>query len=552
MQISRLLLLLFLPFFLLNFSGSSNHYAIDETSRYGGVFHMNFMQDFRSLYPPSIVERSASNIASQVYEGLIKYDPNTLQIVPSLARSWEVNANADEFTFHLRTNVFFHDDECFAGGPGRKLVAPDIKYCFEKLNKESAANYNYINTFKGLIANNDAFKVINDSTFSVRTIHPCSYFLSILTQPACWIYPHEAFDKYGDDMRIHCVGTGPFWAKNTREGEVVILMKNEKYWRTDNDGNKLPYLAAIKFTFIKEKRAETLAFLTDQLDVLAQPETETIISMLDDSSAKPGSGPEFILMNQPLLSVTYYSFLNNKAPFNNLKVRQAFCYAIDKQKIADHTLNGEVVPALHGFIPPGIPGYAGTAVGYEFDVDKARKLLKEAGYPNGKGFPELTLQINSGAGRNDIVAETVVNMLKENLGITVHIDVMPFVQHIETVFDGKVSFWRYGWICDYADPRVFLQLAYGKNVSDNSVRSTINTSRFKNTAFDIAFEKGSAEMNESARMNYYQNAETIAMNNAFVCPLYFESNTQLVKKYVNNYFINGLDVRDLSEVYFVK
>lgn len=552
MQIPRIFLFFLLPIFLLNFSGTPDP-STENIPAYGGVFRMNLTEDFRSLYPPSVIEYSSRHIASQIYEGLVKCDPNSLELRPSLAQSWSVNSTSDEFTFRLRTNVYFQDDVCFTDGKGRKLVAADIKYCFEQLCKDSPYNFGYLNTFKGLIKNNDSFKAINDSTFSIRTTEPCSYMLSILTQPCCWIYPREAHVKYGEDMRVRCVGTGPFYVKTIKEGEAVVLQRNANYWRTDGDGNKLPYLNIIKFTFIKDKQSELIAFRNQELDMLAQPDMEMVFTSANETlTVQPA--PTFKLLTDTALSVTFYGFLHNKIPFNNVKVRQAFCHAINKQTIADYALHSSVIPAFKGFIPPGIPGYTNTDVGYEFDIGKARKLLKEAGYPNGKDFPEITLQINSGGGeRNRLVAETIIDMLKENLGVTVEIDVMPFTQHLYSAETGKATFWRWGWICDYPDPRVFLHLAYGKNVpKDPEANSSINSMRFKNAEFDAAFERGSAEGNESLRMAHYRNAETIAMNNAFICPLYFETYTQLVSINVQNYHINGLDVRDLSEVWFGK
>jgi peptide/nickel transport system substrate-binding protein len=548
----NLRLLILLPLFFLNFSGTPQPNVMEESSIYGGVFRMNLVEDFRSLFPPSIFDNSSKQISSQIYEGLVKCNPSTLQIVPCLAQSWEVDTSATRFIFHLRTNVFFQDDACFSNGKGRKLIASDVKYCFDNLCNDNPDNFACPNTFKGIIDNNDAFQSINDSTFSIHTSKPCSKLLAIITQPACWIYPKEANEKYREYMRVHCVGTGPFSVVTIHEGDFVTLKKNPNYWKSDDEGNKLPYLDGIKFTFIKDKRSEMTAFKNKELDVIIHPDLDALGDLLNDTNFQGIKNP-FILLDDTALSLTYYGFENDMPPFNNVKVRQAFCYAIDKNKIVDYALQGDAFPALHGFVPPGIPGYSNTEIGYEFDVDKARKLFKQAGYPNGKNFPEITLQINSGGGdRNTLVAEAVSNMLKENLGVTVRIDILPFAQHLDNISLGKSEFWRSGWAADIADPSVFLTLAYGKNIpADATQNSYLNTTRFKNAAFDAAYEKAETEMDFSLRMNDYKQAETIAMQNAFICPLYFETNTQLLYKHVRNYEINGLDIRDLSEVFFV-
>ncbi|MBI3511104.1 MAG: peptide ABC transporter substrate-binding protein [Bacteroidetes bacterium] len=536
----------------------------DSSPIYGGIFRMNFTEDFLSLYPLSIYDDAGINIGRQIYEGLVKFDPQTLKIIPCLAESWEADTSFRRWTFHLRNNIYFQDDVCFPAGKGRKLTANDVKFCFQKACEETPESFFY-RTFTGIIKGAEeyhlgldmdvsGFKAINDSTFSIETITPCHYLTEILTTPFSWIFPKEALDKYGDDMRIHPVGTGPFFVKKITEGDEVVLQRNSGYWGKDEDGNQLPYLDQIKITFLKDKKSELTAFQNKEIDLLWNPDVEDLASFVSFAIDSFPSPPQFQLFNCNALSIDYYGFNNSVPPFNNIYVRQAFCYAIDRTKIVDEILKGAGVPADNGFVPPGINGYSGQETFYAYDPEKARALLKKAGFANGKNFPEVTLEINAGAANiNSKVADAVVTMLKQNLGVNVRVNLAPFAQHLEELETGRSLFWRSGWIVDYPDPRTFLILAYGKNVpQDPHARSSLNPSRFINKDFDLAFEKAETEKSETTRMDDYHTAEKIAMENAFVCPLYYRTNYLLLGTNVRNYFLNGLDARDLSQVWFSK
>jgi peptide/nickel transport system substrate-binding protein len=152
-----------------------------------------------------------------------------------------------------------------------------------------------------------------------------------------------------------------------------------------------------------------------------------------------------------------------------------------------------------------------------------------------------------------MAAEYIAYALKENLGITVTIEALPFAQQLELFFTGKSKFWRSGWLIDYPDPRPFLELAYGKNIpAGTDEPSSINSTRFKNAEFDLAFEKAAIEPDEKMRMNYYRQAESIAMQNAFLMPLYYEITDEIVASQFQNYSINPLGTHDFSEVWIQK
>lgn len=537
---------------------------------YGGVFRMNETEDFRSFFPLDITEVASQRITSQVYEGLVKLSQADLTVLPSLAEKWEKNADASQWTFHLRKGVKFHDDPCFSGGKGRELTIKDFVYCFEKLCTASPENQQFGNTFKDkVLGANEYFqstidkkplaggvsgiKVIDDQTLQIDLLFPFAGFLNILSTPGCWVYPREAFDKYGIEMRSKCVGTGPFQVKSVKEGEVVILERNPNYWDVDEFGNQLPYLDALKFSFIKEKKSELLEFKRGNLDMVFQIPVESISDILGElDHAKEANAP-FNLQVIPAMTVFYYGFQIQSDIFDKKEVRLAFNYAIDREKIVTYTLQGEGVPGIYGIVPPSFKEYDSKSIkGYTFDPDKARKYFADAGYPNGKGFPKLTMQINSGGGgRNIAIAEVIQKMLKENLNIDIELNVLPFAEHLERLETGKSLFWRTSWVADYPDPETFLTLLYSKHIPKNlSDKSYLNSVRYKSTTFDSLFSAALQEPDVNKRMKLYLQADQVAVDDGAIMPIFYDENYRLVQTNINSFPANAMEYRDLTRVYF--
>jgi oligopeptide transport system substrate-binding protein len=535
----------------------------------GGVFRMNEVDDFRNLYPLAVTEEIGFHVASQVYEGLVKLNQKDLSILPCIADKYEVNEDATKYTFHIRKGVFFHDDPCFPNGKGREVKAADFKWCFDKLCEMSTNNEVFPITFKNRVVGADEYfqstvdkkplsggvsgvRVVDENTLEINLKHSFSGFLNILIHPGCWLYPKEALDKYKDDMNITCVGTGPFHAKSIKRGEYAILERNDKYWASDAYGNQLPYLDVIHFTFIKDKKAELLKFRSKELDLVFKIPVEMIKSLMGELKDAKSGGADFEMQSVPALRITYYGFQQTLPPFNNIKVRQAFNYAIDRKNIVNYTLQGEGEPGEYGMVPPAFKDYDTTGYhGYRFNKEKAQKLMAEAGYPDGKGFPVMTLEINGNGGdRNLSVAEVICKMLKENLNIEVKIDQMPMVQHMENMETCKSLFFRTGWVADYPDPETFLDLLYSKHIpAKQEDKSYVNLGRYRSLRFDSIFDAAKKEIDPKKRFDFYKMADQVATDDAATMPIYYEDIDRLLQKNVRNFDANALEYRDLSKVW---
>lgn len=529
---------------------------------YGGIFRINEVDNFKSLFPHALIDAVSTRISTQIYQGLYKFDQRTLEPVNCIAESQEVSPDAKVWTFKIRKGVFFQDDACFSDGKGRELTAKDVKYCFDLLCSNYSGNTNYELFTQRILGARDYYdgkakevsgiKIIDDYTIEITLNSPFSGFNSLLAHPACMLFPKEAFDQYGaDGMAKKAVGTGPFLVDEISEGTQVRLKRNPNYWEKDEHGNQLPYLDIVKITFTKDKKSELSNFRKKNLDMiwkLPVDEMETVLSSLED--AKKGGNPEFKYQQVNGLNVQFYAFNALSPAFQDIRVRKAFNLAVDREGLIKHTLKGENEPAEHGLVPKFGKYDNSDVPGFTFNADEAKKLMAEAGYPNGKGFPELTLYINEGGSINTIVATALQNQLKENIGVNVKIEPLQFDILIERFATGKTDFTRTSWIADFPDASNFLWLFYGKNVpADPNAKSLPNFSRYKNPVFDEYLEKGMSSIDEAEQMKYYNLCDSILVADAAFLPLYHDQYIRLVQNNVVGFPINAMEYRDLTRVF---
>jgi peptide/nickel transport system substrate-binding protein len=510
------------------------------------VFNLNIDQNLTSMDPAFARNQNAIWMINQVFNGLVQVD-SSLNTVPCIATSWEVSENGLEYTFHLRDDVYFHDDPLFASGKGRKVVAEDFVYSFYRLiDPKVASSGGWI--FSDKVKDINSFQAVNDTTFRIHLVKPFPAFLNLLTAQYCSVVPKEVVEHYGKDFRSHPVGTGPFRFKYWKEDEVLVMLKNENYWEKDGD-TRLPYLDAIKATFISDKQSAFMNFIKKELDFFDKVDG----SYRDDVLSKSGRMTnkykgKFQLLRGPYLCTEYIGILvdTNKAivkssPLRIKKVRQAIQYAIDKPKLIKYLRNSVGSPASAGFVPLGMPGFDSTAVkGYTYNPAKAERLLREAGYPNGKGLPLITLSTSTTY--KDLI-EFVQGELNA-IGIKVKVDVSPSASLRDMMSKNEVNFFRGSWIADYPDAENYLSVFYSKN----RVPFGPNYTGYYNKAFDRLFEASYYEADAEKRYDLYHKMDNMIMEQASLVPLFYDQSVVMLQNNMSGYPMNPLNLMILKRV----
>ena len=530
----------------------------------GGIFRINEVEKFKNLFPQANIDATSSRILSQIYQGLYKFNQRTLEPELCLAESFEANEDASVWTFKIRKGVFFQDNECFSGGKGREMTAADVKYSLDQLCIHGPNNPNASILTDHVVGAQEysdnptgpgvkGIELLSDNSIRFSLNKAYSSFNSVLAHGACMIFPKEAIEYYGEDISKNPVGTGPFFV-NKIDDNQVLLKKNPTYWEQDEHGNQLPYLDIVKITFTADKKSELNNFKKNNLDVVWKLPVDALESVLNDlQTAIEGGNPEYKYQQVNGLSTQFYAFNAVTPMFQNKDVRKAFNMAIDREGLIKHTMKGEGEPALHGFVPK-MPLYNNSSIeGFEYNPKEAKILLANAGYPGGKGFPDLTLYLNEGGKTNMVIANAIYNNLKDVLGIEINIEPLPQSILIERFATGNTDFARTAWIADIPDPADFLKLFYGKNVpSDPNARSLPNFSRYTNDTFDKFFEAGMAAVDQEVKNNYFNKCDSILVEDAAVIPLFHDQYSRLIQNNVVGFPINAIEYRDLTRVFKTK
>ncbi|HZX63003.1 MAG TPA: ABC transporter substrate-binding protein [Bacteroidales bacterium] len=499
------------------------------------VFRYNEAANITSLDPAYARDQANIWATHQVYNGLVQLGEH-LEIMPCIAKSWDISTDGREYIFHLRKDVFFHDSPVFPGEKGRRVVAVDVAYSFSriidpKVTSPGAWIFNYVEK----TGERFSFSAPDDSTFILHLKQPFPPFPGILTTLYCSVVPHEAIEKYGTDFRKNPVGTGPFKFKMWKEGVKLVLVKNPNYFEFDH-GKRLPYLDAIAITFLADKQSAFLEFVKRKLDFMSGIDPGYKDELLTrDGKLKPEFNGKFKLIAQPYLNTEYLGFLVDKhtdagkdSPLHLKQVRQAINYSFDRRKMIGFLRNNIGTPGLNGMIPKGMPSFDSSVTYYDYDPEKARKLLGEAGYQGGRGLPPITL--SSTSDYLDICK--YIQYKTGEVGIEIKIDISPPAALKEMKAQAKLPFFRASWIADYPDAENYLSLFYGKNFSPQGP----NYTHFYQKEFDVLFEKAMACTNDSARFIYYRKLEKIIMDDAPVVVLYYD---QVLRFVQNN--IEGMD-----------
>lgn len=509
------------------------------------IFRYNESSGLASLDPAFAKNKQVMWAVHQLYNTLLQIDSN-MQMVPSLAKSWDISADNLVFSFHLRDDVYFTDDDCFANGKGRKLTAHDVEYSFKRIiDKNTASPGAWI--FNNRADSVNGFTALNDSTFQLKLIRPFQSILGILSMQYCSVVPKEAVEKYGNEFRRHPVGSGPFSFVGWEEGQALILKKNEHYFEKDSTGASLPYLDGIKVSFYDSKATEFLEFQQERLDFIddIDPSFKDEVLTKTGNLKKQWEG-KILLHKHPYLNIEYLGILTDTAnelvknsPLRLQKIRQAINYGFDRRKMMLYLRNSIGIPAESGFVPCGLPSFDSVAVrGYSYDAGKVKQLLAEAGFPEGKGLPTiklLTIPIYGDLGTY------IANELRQT-GINVQVEVIQKSLLMEQTAKSQALFFRGSWIADYPDAENYLSVFYSKNPAPP------NYTRYKNPAYDALYEKTLSEKNDLARYRLYRQMDQLVINDAPVVPLWYDMAIHLVHTNILHFTPNSLNLLELRKV----
>lgn len=482
------------------------------------LFRFNLAAPLTSLDPAFASDQPNSWAVSQLYNGLVQLD-NRLQIVPAIAKNWELSPDGLTYTFHLRTDVSFHKDHCFEKET-RRVVAGDFVYSFNRLLDPSTAARGFW-VFDNLVADTQPFKAIDDSTLAIQLRAPFSPFLQRLAMPYCSVVPHEAVDEYGKDFRSHPVGTGPFRFHKWIEGNILILHKEESYFEKDEEGNTLPYIDVVNVRFVQNKSTEFLQFMNRELDFVSDIDASLKDQVLTrDGRLRDEYKDRFVLLKGPYLNVEYLTVLMDfEAPVmaqNPLvfpEVRKAINYSINREEMLLFMRNNRGAPGTGGMVPPSLyTDPLGKDFGYTYDPAKASELLEEAGFPGGVGLPAITLHTTS----EYTGLATYLKDKLEDIGLALSIEVVDPRVLRELRVNKETAFFRGSWIADYSDPESYLQMFFGLNGAPP------NYSRYSNPAYDSLYVMAVAETDPAGRNLLYRSLDSIMMADAPVIPLYYD------------------------------
>lgn len=514
------------------------------------VFNYNERNGLMSLDPAAA--NSFENIwpVNQLFNGLVQMD-DSLNVTPCIAHSYNISADGLSYTFYLRQDVYFHNDPCFENGQGRKVTAKDFVYSFNRLfdSKVSSAttlmdkvDRSEKTAYKGFIA-------LNDSTLRIYLKEPFSAFLNILTMKFFSVLPHEAIEMYRQDFRKHPVGTGPFVFKIWDEGTKLILLKNENYFERDEKGQRLPYLDAVTVSFMKDRETAFMELLNGRFDMLSGADAFNINEVLDkEGNLRDLYEKKFYLQKQTYLKTDYLGILVDEdlpsvknSPLKLKVIRKAINYGFDRNKLIKYLRNNIGIPGKSGFIPAGMKSFDTVEVkGYYYDPARVQQLLKEAGFPNGKGLPELTLH-STDVHREQL--EFIQSQLAENnINVQVSIDKLSVLQ--QAVNNGEYLFFKKSWLADYADEENFMGVFYSKNFSPLGA----NYCHYNNPEFDKLFEAAQKETDPSEKTKLYRQMDQMVTEDAPVVVLYYDQVVRLVSHKVKGLSTNAMNLLNLKTV----
>ncbi|MGE5220692.1 MAG: peptide ABC transporter substrate-binding protein [Chloroflexota bacterium] len=493
-----------------------------------GHFRVNLGTEPPSLDWSLATDHVSFNVIYNLMVGLTEFDRD-LKPAPVIAKSWELLDGGKKIVFHLRDDVKWTD--------GKIVRAQDFEYSWKRLlNPKTASQYAYIlfdivnaqEYAEGKIKDASSVGVAaqDDQTLVVTLRHPASYFLAITTFEVTFPQRQDVIEKFANRWTEpeNIVTDGPFRLVSWKHENEIELGANADFFRGK------PFLDKVTMTMVNEKTTALAMFEQGQLDFI--DETHSIPPLEKPRLAKM---PGYKLV--PQLRGEYYAFAVDRKPFDNPKVRQAFALAIDRE-VFPQILQGGRLPAT-SWIPPGMLAH-NPKIGLRFNPEAARRLLAEAGYAGGKGFPPIVLGYNTDEEKK-LVAEAVQSMWQKNLGVRVTLENQEWKVFLNKLQNDPFPVFRSGWGADYPDPDNFMKLFTSNSGNNNG--------RWKNPNYDQLLERAAREADPAKRVPHYDQAQKLLTeSDAAIVPLYWIAESTLLSPKFTGLEYNSMGRMNLHHV----
>jgi oligopeptide transport system substrate-binding protein len=468
-----------------------------------------------TLDPALASDAGSASYIVEIFGGLVTIDRN-LQIVPDLAESWEISDDGLTYTFHIRPDAKFHN--------GSPVTADDFKYSLDRTAKlgqtTSATAEAYLGDIvgakdvtRGRAEEISGVKVIDARTLQITIDEPKAYFLAKLTYPTAFVVDKQQVEANPRNWTRKPNGTGPYKMAEWRLNERIILEANEDYHLGAPSVKRVLYVLAGGSTLTQ--------YENDELDVagISVNDIERVLSPRDPLNADYKSGDD--------LSVSYIGFNVTQAPFDDPNVRRAFAMAIDREQIVRVVLK-DMVDVANSFMMPGLPGYNADAKLPDFDPEGARAALAASKYKDAAGLGEITLTEIGGGANAGIATQAIIEMWRENLGVDVSIAQSEAASFFDDLDRGRLQMFDIGWIMDYPDPEDIIDLLFYST-------SRQNNTHYSNPDFDKMVEEARTETDPTKRLQLYQDAEQILIQDLPWIPLWFGREHFVVKPRVKGF-----------------
>lgn len=494
--------------------------------------------DSALLDPANTTDGESLRVTGNIFDTLVAYKPNNTEIIPSLATSWTASPDGKVWTFTLRDGVKFQDGTDF----NASAVVFNLERWWDKSNPyHTGGNFDYFQSMFGGLKG-DKRCVIQDvkapdqQHVQITLKVSQAPFLANMAMAAFGIASPKAVEKYGDQFGYHPVGTGPFVFQEWKPNDRITLVKNRDYWQPG-----WPRLDKLVFRTIPDNSARLTALESGEIDMMDGLNPADAAKVRGDNKLK--------LIIRPSMNLGYLAFNTSKKPFDKVKVRQALSMAINKKGLIDAFFSGMALPAKND-LPPSIWGYNDDVKDYPYDPAAARKLLAEAGYPQGFSTELWAMPVARPYMPQPLKMAESIQADFAQIGVKAKIVTMDWATYLKRTANGEHTMALFGWSGDNGDPDNFLYVYLDKDNADPPAAT--NISMYKNEQVHELLVKARTTPDQNIRAELYKEVQQIARDDAPIVPLVHSTPLLAAATYVKGFIPHPTTVDRFTNVYIGK